>query len=152
MPRMRPYTHNDTVRIRVPSPTNTRDTEVPRCLRALASDKEIKEFKETPGQFVSRLFLVLKKDGSQRLVLYLKPLNKFVRKQKFKMEGTKVIRDILQEGDWMASIDLKDAYLSVVIAQKHRRYLSGSGWRRVSSGFSACRLASAMPHGYSQNC
>ena len=35
----------------------------------------------------------------------------------------RVIRDLLQENDWMATIDLKDVYLSVAIAQKHRHYL-----------------------------
>jgi hypothetical protein len=39
------------------------------------------------------------------------------------MEGAKVIRDLLQKDDWMASIDLKDTYLSVPIAQEHRHYL-----------------------------
>ena len=34
-----------------------------------------------------------------------------------------MIRDLLREGDWMASIDLKDAYLSVTIWEDHRRYL-----------------------------
>jgi len=31
-----------------------------------------------------------------------------------------MIRDLLKESDWMASLDLKDAYLLVAI---HRRYL-----------------------------
>ena len=34
-----------------------------------------------------------------------------------------MIRDLLREGDWMASIDLKDAYLSVTIWEDHRKYL-----------------------------
>jgi len=34
-----------------------------------------------------------------------------------------MIRDLLREGDWMASIDLKDAYLSVTIWQGHCKYL-----------------------------
>jgi len=37
------------------------------------------------------LFLVLKKDGSQRPVINLKPLNHYMQKQMFKMEGAKVI-------------------------------------------------------------
>ena len=39
------------------------------------------------------------------------------------MEGAKLIRDLLQENDWMVCIDLKDAYLSVPIAQEHRELL-----------------------------
>lgn len=72
---------------------------------------------------MSQLFLVPKKDGSQRPVINLKPLNLFIKKQKFKMEGARVIRGLLQEGDWMVSIDLKDAYLSVPVAQGDIHYL-----------------------------
>ena len=39
-----------------------------------------------------------------------------------------MIRDLLQTADWMCSIDLKDAYLSISIAQEHRRYLRFT-WR-----------------------
>ena len=74
-------------------------------------------------QFVSRIFTVPKKDGSRRLVVDLKPLNLFIRKQRFKMEGMGMLKSILQIGEWMISIDVKDAYLSVVIAEEHRRYL-----------------------------
>ena len=39
------------------------------------------------------------------------------------MEGAKVVRDLIRKDDWMVSIDLKDAYLSVPILQEHRKYL-----------------------------
>lgn len=74
-------------------------------------------------QFISRLFLVQKKDGSQCPVINLKPLNGFVQKQHFKMEGSSMVKDLLQPGDWMCSLDLKDAYYSVAIAKEHRKYL-----------------------------
>ena len=56
-------------------------------------------------------------------VINLRPLNHFVQKYNFKMEGTGMLRDLLQASDWMCSIDLKDVYLSVSIYQEHRRYL-----------------------------
>lgn len=34
-----------------------------------------------------------------------------------------MLKDLLQPGDWMATIDLKDAYLSVTIREQHRKYL-----------------------------
>ena len=74
-------------------------------------------------QFISRLFLVPKKDGSFRPVVNLKPLNCFVQKFHFKMEGSGMIKDLLRKGDWMCTLDLKDAYLSVAIVQEHRRFL-----------------------------
>ena len=89
----------------------------------LSEKGAIKTVQPCVGQFLSQLFLVPKKDGSQRPVINLKPLNLLIQKQKFKMEGAKVIRDLLQRGDWMTSIDLKDAYLSVPVAKEHRKYL-----------------------------
>ena len=75
------------------------------------------------GQFLSQLFLIPKKDGSSRPVVNLKALNKFITRKKFKMEGAHFLRDLLRPGDWMASIDLKDAYFSVTMAQQDRKLL-----------------------------
>ena len=72
---------------------------------------------------MSRIFLVTKKDGSYRPVINLRPLNCFIQKHHFKMEGAGMLRNLLQTSDWMCSIDLKDAYLSVGIFQGHRQYL-----------------------------
>ena len=88
----------------------------------------------SPDQFVSRIFLVPKRDGSFRPVINLRPLNAFIRKQHFKMEGTGMLRDLLQVSDWMCSIDLKDAYLSVSISQEHRRYLRFT-WKKTMYEF-----------------
>ena len=76
-----------------------------------------------PNQYLSRIFLVPKKDGSFRPVIDLKPLNQFIAKAHFKMESLAMIRDLLREGDWMASTDLRDAYLSVAIWEEHRKDL-----------------------------
>jgi hypothetical protein len=65
----------------------------------LSEKGAIKPVQPYVGQFLSQLFLVPKKDGSQRPVINLKPLNLLIQKQKFKMEGAKVIRDLLQRGD-----------------------------------------------------
>lgn len=67
------------------------------------------EVQPEKGQILSQLFLVPEKDGSQRSVINLKPLNHFIQKQKSKTEGAKLIRDLLQRNNWMVSIDLKDA-------------------------------------------
>ena len=60
---------------------------------------------------------------SQRPVINLKPLNQFIKKQRFKMERAKLIRDLLRRNNWMVSTDLKDAYLSVPISPQHRKFL-----------------------------
>ena len=86
---------------------------------------------ETRDQFESHLFLTPKKDGSLRPVFNLKNLNKFVRYEHFKMEGIPAVVDMLQPGDWMIKIDLKDAYFSVIITEKDQKYLKfrwGNKW------------------------
>ena len=56
-------------------------------------------------------------------MINLKPLNTFLANQHFKMEGICRVKELLRKGDWMCSVDLKDAYLSVAIAKHHRKYL-----------------------------
>ena len=69
----------------------------------------------SPQQFVSQIFMVPKKDGTHRPMINLKALNKFVKRQHFKMEGPQLIKDLLQKEDWMVIVDLKDTYLSIPI-------------------------------------
>ena len=57
--------------------------------------------------------MVPKKDGTHRPVINLKALNKFIKRQHFKMDGPQVIKDLLQKEDWMVTVDLKDAYLYI---------------------------------------
>ena len=48
----------------------------------------------------------------------------FSHKKKFKkMETAEVIRASLKQGQWVTSIDIKDAYLHVPMHQKAQRYL-----------------------------
>ena len=64
----------------------------------------------------------------------LRSLNRFIRKHHFKMDGTVMLRDLLQVSDWMCSINLKDAYLSVNIVQGHQQYLRFT-WRGTTYKF-----------------
>ena len=74
-------------------------------------------------QFTSRLFVTPKKDGSLCPVINLKPLNRFIENHHFKMEGISKVKELLRKGDWICTVDLKDAYLSVPIARQHRKFL-----------------------------
>jgi hypothetical protein len=73
--------------------------------------------------FYSHYFLASKKDGGWRPILNLKGLNKHVQCDKFRMETLQTILQQLSPGDWMYSMDLKDAYLHVPIFPAHRKYL-----------------------------
>lgn len=39
------------------------------------------------------------------------------------MEGIHLLRDLLQDGDWMVHLDFKDAYLTIPIFLPHRLFL-----------------------------
>jgi hypothetical protein len=84
--------------------------------------------------FFSQLFTVPKKGGGQRPIINLKRLNSFLDVKHFKMEGINTLRDILQERDWMGKLDLSDAYLTVPIHHKDRKYLKFH-WRGQSYQF-----------------
>lgn len=40
------------------------------------------------------------------------------------MENLSLLRDCLEKDDYLAKIDMKDAYFSIPIAKDHRRFLS----------------------------
>ena len=74
------------------------------------------------GGFYSTIFQVPKKDGGQRPVINLKVLNKCVSAPHFKMEGIHTLKH-LRTGDWLAKVDLKDVYFSILIHPDHRKFL-----------------------------
>ena len=41
----------------------------------------------------------------------------------FKIKSLGMMRDLLRQGDWMVSVDLKDGYQSVTIWEDDRKYL-----------------------------
>ena len=73
--------------------------------------------------FYSQLFAVPKKDGGWRPIINLKSLNAYLMTPHFKMEGIQSLKDTLVTGDFMAKLDLKNAYLSVPMSKQTYRYL-----------------------------
>ena len=76
-----------------------------------------------PGQFISTTFPRPKPDGSHRMILNLKQLNKSVEYEHFKMDTLWTVIRMMKPNCYMASIDIKDAYYSVPIAETDQRYL-----------------------------
>ena len=75
-----------------------------------------------PG-FYSRLFLVEKATGGWRPVIDLSHLNDFVQLTPFKMETVASVLLSVREGDFLASLDLKDAYFQIPIHGSSRKLL-----------------------------
>ena len=78
---------------------------------------------QTSLGFFNRLFLVPKPNNNWRPILDLSKLNFFLKVGKFKMETPETIRTSLQSGEWVTSIDFKDAYFHIPIQEQSRKYL-----------------------------
>ena len=76
----------------------------------------------SPG-FYSRLFVVWKTSGSWRQVIDLSHLHHFVDVSPFHMETIQSVLLAVRQGDWMASIHLKEAYLQVLVHPASRHFL-----------------------------
>ena len=83
-----------------------------------------------PG-FYSRFFLVEKASGGWRPVIDLSHLNEFVLLTPFKMETVASVLLSVREGDFLASLVLKDAYFQIPIHRSLRKllrfYVGGDG-------------------------
>ena len=75
------------------------------------------------GGVYSHVFLRLKPNGSYRPIINLKPINKRLKSLSFSMATPRKVLEALAPGVWTTSVDLKDAYFHVPIAESHRKYL-----------------------------
>ncbi|XP_066305375.1 uncharacterized protein [Branchiostoma lanceolatum] len=80
------------------------------------------------GQFISSIFLVPKSSGGMRPVINLKRLNTFVQKEHCKFESLELVKELWRQGDYMVTLDLKDAYFTIPIWLQDRKFLRFS-WR-----------------------
>ena len=76
----------------------------------------------SPG-FYSRLFVVWKTSGSWRPVIDLSLLNHSVDMSHFRRETIQSVLLSVRQGNWMASIDLREAYLQVPVHPESRHFL-----------------------------
>ena len=86
----------------------------------------IEEISESEANFVSGVFVIPKSNGGFRMIINLKPINKFIKHIHFKMENLSILRDLVQRGDYFTKIDLTDAYLSVPLRNSDRKYVQFS--------------------------
>ena len=71
----------------------------------------------------SRLFVVWKTSGLWRPVIDLSTLNRIVDVSHFQMETIQSVQLSVRQRDWMASIDLREAYLQVPVHPESRPFL-----------------------------
>ncbi|XP_071080823.1 uncharacterized protein [Haliotis cracherodii] len=64
-----------------------------------------------------------KKDGGFRPFLNLRKLNKLIEVPSFRMETLRSVISAVESGEWLTSIDLKDAYLHEPIHSEFKKYL-----------------------------
>ena len=103
-----------------PRPIKFSDAEHNLTLKEIESiltRQIISDVTPSEGQYLSNIFSQKKKDGSLRLILNLKSLNKDMEYQHFKMETLQTAITFIHPQCWFASIDLKDAYFSVNVCE-----------------------------------
>lgn len=102
------------------------DSEVKELLKKGA----IVQSSSESDEFISTIFIVAKPNGKFRPVINLRYLNEFVHYNHFKQETFSVVLDLLQENDFMAKIDMRDAYFSIPIHDEYQKYLKFS-WNGI---------------------
>jgi len=111
-----------------PQPPSSANAEVKAILLAevssLLAKQAIEEVSDhsSPG-FYGRLFVVPKSSGGWRPVLDLSPLNRYLRRIRFVMETSTSVREALRPGDYVTSIDLKDAHFHILVHPSDRKWL-----------------------------
>ena len=76
------------------------------------------------AHIVSPVFVVPKSGGDWRLIIDLRHLNTCMLPPHFKMEGLFMLPSIISQGWPMVKLDLKDAYLTIPMAQESQNLLT----------------------------
>lgn len=110
--------------------------ELPRYYNFNAHDKDIIDLEvknlverkivseiEEGWKFVSNIFIRPKPNNKFRLIIDLSPLNAYIHKEHFKMDNLNSAIDLMSPNSFLASIDLKDAYYTLPIAEFFQPYI-----------------------------
>ena len=76
---------------------------------------EIPNPAQIPCHF-SRMFTVPKGTSERRPIIDLSPMNRLMKRRSFKMEDLRTVSRCLYPGLWAVKLDLKDAYLHLLLA------------------------------------
>jgi len=123
-------------------PTVTAEIEAALGKQALEPCEPMAADRRPHQAFYHKVFTVPKAGTTQhRLITSMTAGNAFCRRIHFKMEGYRELRQLLQPGEWMGKIDIKDAFFHVPLAQ-HVRDFFRVRWQGVHY------RATALPFGF----
>ena len=111
-------------------------------IRNLQTKNVIEQCSHVEGEFISNVFPRPKKNGGIRLILDLSELNKYLVYRHFKMDNIHKVLELISPNNFLASVDLRDAYYSVPVHDGDRKFL-----RFTFSD--QCWQFKAMPNGLS---
>ena len=117
-------------------------------VKELLANRCIREVKEKP--FVcSPLSVVTNQEGKCRLVLNLRYLNQYLRKDRSKYEDLRIAMLMLNKNDFLFKFDLKSGYHHLDIFEPHQSYLGFTWeWNNTQSYF----VFTVLPFGLSTAC
>ena len=95
--------------------------------------------------FYRCLLLVEKASGGLRPVIDISHLNEFVQMTRFKMETVASVLLSVREGDFLASLDLKDPYFKIPIHPSSRKLLRFTSEGKVYQFLALCFGLSTAP-------
>ena len=131
-------------------PSSIKGVVLRDCSQALVAKSAV-ELAPLPSLgFYSRLFVVWKTSGSWRPVIDLSTLNLFVDVAHFRMETIQSVLLSVRQGDWMASIDLRKAYLQIPVHPESCRFLRFVALGRVYQFSALCFGLSTAPQVFSR--
>ena len=131
-------------------PSSTKGVALRECTQALVTKSTV-ELAPLPSLgFYSRLFVVWKTSGSWRPVIDLSTLNLFVDVAHFHRETIQSVLLSVRQGDWMASIDLPEAYLQVSVHPDSSRFLQFVAQGQVYQFSALCFGVSTAPQVFSR--
>lgn len=90
---------------------------------SLADKNVIELCEEEPYQFVSNVFMVLKPNGKDPIILDLSRFNEAIEKVHFIMDSLHTATNLIVPKVFMASIDLQNAYFTFPVLMEDRKFL-----------------------------